>query len=255
MPEKRIYRTTTDPTDWRALLAADQHWQRGRSAFELAMSWELAARSVRGLPDEIAALLDAHPATANAALLLAIPEYRVQLKARGRGSQNDLWAVLTSDTGLVSMMVEGKAEETFGPAVGQWLRESRTNRSDDDETPTGREVRLKYLQEILELAAVPESLRYQLLHRTASALIQAKRVRASAAVMIVQAFGPNDRGWDDFAAFGDVLGVRVVRGSLSALSTASGMPLLFGWVDSGFAAGPEAAVGDCPLDDSHPRGR
>jgi len=36
-------------------------------------------------------------------------------------SQNDVWVLGEISNGLVSIAVEGKVSETFGPTVGEWL--------------------------------------------------------------------------------------------------------------------------------------
>src|SRR5947207_11246123 len=109
---KRIFVPTMGPSDWRRLLAdPERHWVKGRSALELAVSWEAARRSVRGLPPALGKLLDSSPTFSGSALLLAVPEHQVVLKGGGHASQTDLWALLRGPLGLISMAVEAKAGE------------------------------------------------------------------------------------------------------------------------------------------------
>jgi Domain of unknown function (DUF6946) len=69
--------------------------------------------------------------------------------------------VATTPGGLVSIAVEGKAGEPFGPPISEWLR--------DDSV--GKRVRLDALCKVLGLVSEADSLlRYQLLHRSASAM-------------------------------------------------------------------------------------
>ena len=102
-------------------------------------------------------------------LLLALPEHQVHLPGGARPSQNDIWALGRSQDQLVSIAVEGKVSEPFGPTIREWQAESSA----------GKTRRLAYLLSLLELPSTPESLRYQLLHRTASAIIEARRFKSS----------------------------------------------------------------------------
>src|SRR5690606_1009209 len=95
-----------------------------------------------------------------------IPEHKVPL-AGGRGdSQNDVFALIRFDGQTSAVMIEGKVNEPFGPTVGEWFA-----------TPSeGKIGRMRHLCEVLGLSAEPPAnIRYQLLHRTASALIEARR--------------------------------------------------------------------------------
>lgn len=218
----RILVPTSGATDWRKLLAdPEKHWVRSRSAFETAVSWEHAQRTKRGIPTEIAEALDEHGGLAGAQLLMAFPEHKVKLVGPGKASQTDVWALLRSDSGLVSMAVEGKAGESFASTVGEWLREA----SD------AKKVRLGYLCQVLHVAHPPApTLRYQLFHRTASSLIEADRFGADHAVMVVQSFQEDPQSWDDFCAFCRLLGADPVAGRLSEAPRASGPRLYLGWV-------------------------
>jgi hypothetical protein len=121
----RILAPSCGPSSWKGLLAdPDKHWRRGRSAFETAVSWEAAQDTPRGLPTEIASLLDAQPALANATALMVLPEHKVRLDAYGRASQNDVWTLLRAGSAHISMAVEGKAGEPFGTSVETWLRDA-----------------------------------------------------------------------------------------------------------------------------------
>jgi hypothetical protein len=77
-------------------------------------------------------------------------------------------------------------------------------------------------------------IRYQLLHRAASALLEAQRFHATAAVLIVQSFNrrADEESWRDFGRFGELLGLRISEGSLAASSTPTIVPLYIGWVTS-----------------------
>src|SRR5687768_8350369 len=80
--------------DWRARLADPElHWKRGASAFETAVSWELAQRTVRGIPPAVAAVLDGYDLSRSAAAVLVVPEHKVKVPGKGKPSQNDAWVL------------------------------------------------------------------------------------------------------------------------------------------------------------------
>jgi hypothetical protein len=93
--------------------------------------------------------------------------------------------------GLCVIAVEAKVDEDFGPL----LKDKRAGAS------SGQGKRLDYLHSLLRVARFEDSIRYQLLHRTASALLTAREFHARTAVMLVQSFGgkPNLRvDFDNF---------------------------------------------------------
>lgn len=163
----------------------------------LARAWEDAVAT--RFPPEILAAIEAanRPDWATLRLLLAIPEYKVKLPGGSRASQTDLVALARGQRGLVAFAIEGKVEESLGPTVGEKRREGSSGVND----------RLEYLQEALGLGAnMPDDIRYQLMHRTVSALRVAEDFAADSAVMLVQSFSPSHRWFDDFAAFVRLLG-------------------------------------------------
>ena len=52
-------------------------------------------------------------------------------------------------------------------------------------------------------------IRYQLLHRTASAIYEAQRYRTKRAMMLVHSFSEADTSFGDFQAFSEVMGMPV----------------------------------------------
>jgi len=191
----------------------------------LARSWEDSKK--KGFPPEIAALL----ATADRAdwnqlrLLLAIPEYKVPLPGGARPSQTDLVAFARGEKGLTAIAVEGKVDERFGETVGQKSKE-RGN---------GVQTRIAYLCERLGLKTVcHDNIRYQLLHRTVSALDIARDFYAESAVMIVHSFSDgqqrNEQKWfNDFARFARLFGKTVEAGKLAYVGKRDGVNLYLGW--------------------------
>lgn len=230
--------------DWRARLAdPEKHWKRGASAMELAVAWTRARARPRGLPAAVAAMLDAVPELAGAALTLAIPELRTPLPGGRAASQTDLWGLLEGPGGRISLGVEGKALEPFDKPVAAWLAGS-----DDATGPSaGKQERLSFLCERLGLSTVAvQSLRYQLLHRTVAALIEAERWQAPSAVLLVQRFAPNPErpadSWPDFAAFATALGVSAKLARFQPATVPGATQLYLGWLDSPVATDAEIAA-------------
>lgn len=216
---------TAGPEDWKRLLAdPEKHWRRGYSAMATAYSWEEA----EGVPGEIGAMFAQAEDTRlrDAELALAIPEYKVELAGGTRASQNDVFVLLTSSGGLITMTVEGKAREDFGSTVGDWK---------EGTSAEGARARLQHIKESIGLAGeVPDEVRYQLLHRTASAVIEARRFQAKYAVMLVQSFVEEDaeNHYGDFCKFVELFGRRAEKGVLIELGQVDPGRLLAGWVQS-----------------------
>lgn len=203
------------------------------SAMSVAQSWEAADDA---LPREIADLLNTSDDSGlhGAELLLAIPEYQVELPGGSRSTQTDVFALVRTRASLAALAVEGKVDETFGPTVA-------AKRSE------GAGARLSFLHELLGLdATATANLRYQLLHRTAAAVILAQRFRADSALLVVQSFSPEDRWIEEFERFSSALGVQARKGRLMKVGDRGGKTLHLGWVcgDQRFRADLSGPVGD-----------
>jgi hypothetical protein len=216
-PRKNL-ELTHDAEGWKTFLAdPEKHWKDGRSAKMLAEAWEAAAPN---LPPE---LVDAFAGTPFEAFdpILAIPEYEVDLPGGRRASQNDLFVIGRIDDDLAVLVIEGKVDESFGPLLGEWLLLASP----------GKLRRLAFLQETLGLEHVPmDGLRYQLLHRTASPVIEAKRLRARYAAMVVHSFSEHGAGLDDYRRFVSLLGGTGATGRLERITALHEPELWVGWV-------------------------
>jgi hypothetical protein len=203
---------------WQALLAQpDRQWKKGFSARTLAHCWQQA----NGFPPEVAAVLGSPPAFPGIEPLLAIPELKVQLPGGRRASQTDLWVLARWSQGLVSIAVEGKVAEPLGPTVGAWLAGASEGKGD----------RLRSLLILLEIdAAAVGPIRYQLLHRAASAIIQAQRFAAGDAVLLVHSFSGENAWFDDFARFEVLLGQNAHINEIAPLGTKGGVRFHAAWV-------------------------
>lgn len=209
----RIHCPTTGLADWKARLAdPEKHWRAGYSAMATAQSWEA---SNGALPPEIAQMF-----SPEADLLIAIPEHKVPLPGGRRESQCDVFALVRDGSRTVSLAVEAKVSEPFGDTVGAWLA---------DASP-GKTERLSAICDWLGLPFPPtDALRYQLLHRTAAAVAEARRFGLKDAAMIVQSFSPGKRGLEDFEAFARTLGLEAGPDCAVSRVLPDGMTLMLGW--------------------------
>ena len=82
-----------------------------------------------------------------------------------------------------------------------------------------------HLGTLLGLTSVPDTIRYQLLHRTASAIIEAQRFNADCAVMLVHSFSQSGEWFQDYAAFVEVMGGSAGENSIVSVGHRSGFPL------------------------------
>ncbi len=111
--------------------------------------------------------------------------------------------------------------ESFGPTVGDWHRDSSPGKSE----------RLAYLSGLLRLPAAPDAgLRYQLIHRTASAIILARRFQAAHAVMLVHSFSPSREWLDDYLEFARALGGSGASDATVPVPGHSAPSLTLAWV-------------------------
>lgn len=222
----RILHFSSGPSDWQALLAQpEKQWKTGHSARTLAHCWEAAD----GFPPEVTRALGgvSDPLLDGLTPILAVPEFKVPLPGGQRPSQNDIFVLARSRCGPVSIMVEGKVNESFGPVLDEWRIEASP----------GKDERLAFLLRTLGLTGAPDgAIRYQLLHRAASAVLEGERYRAVAALMLVHSFSEQNTGWSDYEAFARLFDVRATIGLPQRLSGKTTIPLYAVWVrgDSAF---------------------
>jgi len=98
-----------------------------------------------------------------------------------------------------------------------------------DSSP-GKAERFSYLLSLLGLSAVPVGARYQLLHRTASAIIEAQRFNAAHAVMLVHSFSQSSEWFQDYAAFVALMGGSAKENRMVSVGFRSGVSLYLAWV-------------------------
>ena len=236
----RLCIETRGAASWRERLASpDTQWRRHYSAFETAVSWELASSSTAGLPEPILALFR-DTTFDNPELLFAIAEHKVPLPGGRTDSQCDVWALLDTTTGLVSMSVEAKASEPFGQnneSLAQWLVAEKSDKSHKN-----RETRWEYIKDHLPNSATDgySQVAYQLLHRCATAVIEARRLRLPNAAFVVQAFESPKESFEAFSRFCQAMGLRAERGRMQ-MTVVGNVHLGVGWADCPFATDEQLA--------------
>lgn len=197
-------------------------WRPGKSAYELAHSWIGSG----GVPDPVARVLAGTPFEIER-IVHGFFEREVDLRTPGRRTQTDLMILAETRLGQAVIGVEGKAGEPFGARVEDWL--SSKGRT----PPPGRQTRLRGLCDVLELD--PDEvggLRYQLLHRTVSALYEAERYGCARALVLVHSFVDSPTSLEDFVAFARALGISDAgRGVVSSPVVRHGVELSLAWVD------------------------
>jgi len=214
----RVYIPSKKAEDWKQFLAdPEKQWRRGYSARTLAHCWQDAD----GIPNHVKKVLCQATELTDLEALIVIPEYQVPLPGGARPSQNDIWVLGRTEKDLVSIAVEGKVGEPFGPTIGEWGPNSSG----------GKKERYNFLCSVLGLdTEPPEDIRYQLLHRTASAIIEAKRFHANHAVMLVHSFSLSDKWFPDYECFISLFGASAAVDKTVSVGKRSGVWLHFAWV-------------------------
>lgn len=195
---------------WKEYLADPlKQWKKGCSAFELAVSWENA----NNFPYTVDNVFKNSNITIfhNIEVLFGFPS-----------SQTDLYILAKARNELIPMMIEGKVAEPFGKTVDSWL---------GDNPSEGKRKRLAYL---LQLVALEEEsvkkIRYQLLHRAASAFIEANRVNAHNALILVHSFSNTAAWFEDFVAFVELFHISPKQNTIVGPIQFNHVNLYFSWI-------------------------
>ena len=168
-----------------------KHWRKGYSAFELANTWI----SADDFPPAVRQVMDAYPMFWGARLIEAFFERKVELETPGRPSQNDILVYAELSSGFLAIAVEGKVKEPFDKYVFE------------KEMTPGVEARILDLCNRLETSPDKvQRIRYQLLHRAVSAVLEAERYGAEHALMLVHSFCSRNTSFEDYRDFATLLG-------------------------------------------------
>ena len=218
----KIYIPSDSPDMWRNLLAQPKkQWKKGYSARALAYCWQEAD----GFPKSVVTTFQKSKINlfGDVELLFAFPEYKVPLPGGKRESQNDIYVIAKSNNDLISIMIEGKVNEPFDKPVSSWISNSSGN--------SGKQERLDFLLNKLTLNQTQvQQIRYQLLHRTVSAIIEAQRIGAKNALMLVHSFSTKNEWFDDFGKFVKLFSLTAKINSIVGPYQTDGINIYFGWI-------------------------
>ncbi len=213
---RKVLIPATSTDQWRQLLP-DKHWKTGNSAKALAHCWQEAD----GLPTSVQAVFSRQGIAPFNALevLMALPEHQVPLPGGTEPSHNDIWVLAKCGDDLISIAVEGKVSETFDNTLKIW-----------NDSP-GKQKRLQSICELLGLDTPPPgNIRYQLLHRTTSAVIEARRFNAAHAMMLVHSFSQTNKWFEDYNQFLSLFGSVGAPNTVTSVGKRAGVFLYFAWV-------------------------
>lgn len=205
--------------DWVEVVSR-KHYKKGHSAFEIAHRYHGMGKR---MPEPIYSLLqNSHVADfRNLEVCEAYIEFPVHLNDNRQASRTDAMIFAHSSDGeKIVICIEAKALEEFGPRVFRWIntpdsanprRQKKLFNNPHSPIP-GKLRRLQFLNEVLSLEIKPEStVRYQLLHRTASCLLVARQTFAKAALVLIHAFAESNDNLADFQEFCRLLGFNSIH--------------------------------------------
>jgi hypothetical protein len=222
----KYYNELLSPEEWRRLLAdPEMHWKNDKSARLLAYSW----CENNGFPKEVeSVLIDSEiPIFKNLNILFGFPEYKVSIQGGSRHSQNDLYLYSRSGDDIVVVMVEGKVDEPFDKTVNNWLKDKKNNHD---------HPRLLYLKELLNIQQKDiGNIYYQLLHRTASVIIESKRVKASHGLVLIHSFSEKDSHYDAYRDFLDLFNLSAKINRISGPVLFDKVSVYFTWIKGDYS--------------------
>jgi hypothetical protein len=200
-----------------------KHWKKGRSAYEAAHAW-IGAGGTRGvgLPARVRELGCSTPEWQSISVVSGFFEHATPLDTQSGPSNTDILVVCGLKHGLGILAVEAKAGEPFGDLVRDWRAIKPS---------PGKDARLASCRFLAVQPETCDPLRWQLFHRTASAVIEAQRFRANHAIMLVHDFCENESWAADYESFAKAIGIADARvGGVSEPRTIQGISLRLGWV-------------------------
>jgi hypothetical protein len=190
--------------DWQRL--SSNHRVENRSAYLLDQRWLAKSGS---FPAKMRAILESSSGLNDALTpVFAVAEHIAILDTLTAPSRTDLMVYCKKKRGTAVVGIEAKCDEPFDKRVAWWVRDA-DSRVDYRDFPVrnSRARRLRFLGDLLGFQVHHDSmLRYQLLHRTVAILLEARRIQASTAVVVIYAFSESKENWADYRAFAEQLG-------------------------------------------------
>lgn len=216
-----FFQPVSKPLEWKKYVRdAETKWVPEGSAMELACCWQ---KTPADFPSEVKLAFD-RSGTASS-FLLGIPEYKVDMPGEGLPASNNLLVLSTIDHRLCPIIVEGNKNGTFG--------EYCDHESLQDERHRERRKLMFADLGLSEDSFVPSKLRYQLMHRTLSAIYVAHAFCADRCMVLVHRIGHDDNEHDafiDYKYFLGLFGVDAQKGIIQRARVA-GLQLMFLWVE------------------------
>lgn len=164
--------------DWKALAPPkkkDKHWKDGRSAKELA---KYMIKSQGYLPIEIEKILDDINFNENISFI-GEPEAITELVGRGEGRNHD---ILINGENKIIIGIEAKADEKFGDKISEEFKKL-------DITDNKIKRIISLYKDVYGTDNLQEyDSRYQLLTATVGTLIEAEKVHADKAILLIISF-------------------------------------------------------------------
>ena len=163
------------------------HWKDGRSAKESARAWMAAAHR---MPPDIERTIAACPDMGPLLRWHAEPEARVTIDTfRGEQPNIDMLLVAEDERGPVVVVIEAKADETFGDQIADRYRSAKAARASNPRSKALDRIEALLDRFLLDLGqpGVPQ-LRYQLFTAVAAALAEAERRSSDRALFVVHEF-------------------------------------------------------------------
>ncbi len=216
-----------------------RQWVVGRSAKELAKAW--FETGVARVPKQLADLFESHPDFRPVTWEWGEPEVRIPFdKIKGEPRNTDLAIRAHDDRGTMAISIEAKADEPFGPMLGDALAVAIDRR-----TANPRSRAPDRIEQLVDALLPPKnvglpnlrSLRYQLLTVTAGALAWAEQCESRRAVLVVHEFqsaatnsasqAANHADFDRFIRriAGSNIQKNIVPGTLLGPINVNGVPL------------------------------
>lgn len=189
-----------------------------RAAQFLIRSWLAFGEE---FPELIRLTLATSPALAGGSFVEGFFERGTDLGDGRRLSKADLIALLRISKNLAVMSVMAMVDEPFGNLVAHELASASSAKC-------ARIERLRAMLDIsvTEVGMIP----YELLHRTAAAVIEARRFCADTAVMMVHSFDRDDCGIEAFQRFARAIGIKEAQATYtSGPVIIDGVKLYVGW--------------------------
>ena len=122
------------------------------------------------------------------------------------------------------LIVEAQGEESLGPTVQEWLPPASLQK--------GKRERLRAFLSLLELEEeAAANCQYPWIHRTVAALLEASRIGASNAMLVIHAFQAPPEVWEAYEQFLACFGLEACRGGITPAVRRGGCQLRFAWAD------------------------